>query len=499
MKKNLLLFILLFLAPLLANATNLTQVYQQALLSDPTYQQAIAQQLSTSEGVPIALSSLLPSFSGLLTPATTRVLTSGSGATTTRGSVKARGYTLTLTLSQTIFDFSKFTKLAGALATSKQANATLNAAAQSLITRVSSVYFQVLLDQDTLLSSESSKAAFAKQLDQVTQQYKVGLKTITDVYTAQASYQSSVASYIAAQNQLANDKENLRAITGVFYPHLDKLSEKFPLISPQPANIESWVTTTLQQNWEIKAAQYTAEAARQNIKQQFAGHLPSLTAEDQFVNTYTDGMGGSAPAATTSSTRSHTSIISLDLTIPIVAGGAVIAQTRQAQYDYQIASQKLEKSLRSTVNSARQSYLGVIAGISKISADKQAVKSSRSSFEGMEEGYRVGTQTLVDVLNQEQKVFQAEVQYATDRYAYVNNLLALKQAAGTLSPKDLEAINSWLEENTTVSTTSPAKVKEIKQSKKLKKVVKAQHPVTKKQKHHKLHLAKHHVTKDKRP
>ena len=32
------------------------------------------------------------------------------------------------------------------------------------------------------------------------------------------------------------------------------------------------------------------------------------------------------------------------------------------------------------------------------------------------------------------------------KYAYVNNLLALKQAAGTLGPDDLASINSWLEE-----------------------------------------------------
>jgi outer membrane protein len=62
----------------------------------------------------------------------------------------------------------------------------------------------------------------------------------------------------------------------------------------------------------------------------------------------------------------------------------------------------------------------------------------------LEASYRVGTETLVDVLNQQQKVFQAQTQYATDRYAFVNNILALKQAAGTLSFDDLCAINAWL-------------------------------------------------------
>ena len=62
----------------------------------------------------------------------------------------------------------------------------------------------------------------------------------------------------------------------------------------------------------------------------------------------------------------------------------------------------------------------------------------------MEESYKVGTQTLVDVLNQQQNLYKAQTQYATDRYAFVNNILALKQAAGTLSFDDLCAINAWL-------------------------------------------------------
>lgn len=36
-----------------ASAANLLEIYRDALQSDPLYQQALAQQLSTSEGVPI--------------------------------------------------------------------------------------------------------------------------------------------------------------------------------------------------------------------------------------------------------------------------------------------------------------------------------------------------------------------------------------------------------------------------------------------------------------
>lgn len=444
-------------------STTLMEVYQQALTSDAVFQQAVEQRLSTKEGVPISLSALLPSANLMAIPSLSKTNTSGT-ASTVIGSNTTRGYDLTLTLNQTIFNFSNLANLAMAKSLSKGADATLNSAVQSLMQRVAKAYFAVLNDEDNLNYTVASKEAYAKQLDQVKQQFKVGIKTVTDVYTAQASYESSESDYIAAQTQLINDQENLRVITGVFYNDLAKLSENFPLISPQPSNIDQWVDTAQRQNWSIKASQYSADSSRQNIKQQFGGHLPTLTATGSYDVAFTRVVsstlisniaGPPIPPPTPTpfpnsnlvflgTTKTKTTQGLLTLSVPLVQGGQVIATTRKAQYDYQVAMSQLDQTVRNTVNTTRQSYLGILAGIAKIKADKDAIKSTISSLEGLKAAYQVGTETLVDVVNQQQKVVQAQKQYASDRYTYVNNLIALKLAAGTLGYDDLVAINSWL-------------------------------------------------------
>jgi outer membrane protein len=454
MKKSLLLVTLLGITPII-HAADLMQIYQQALFSDPVYQQAVSQRLSDQEGAPIARSALFPQAAINGGPSLNKFHqnpSEGSPAIRTT----SRGYSFTLSLSQTVFNYAQFKALAGANAVSKEADATLNAAKQSLMLRVAQAYFTVLKDEDNLVYNAANKKAFNKQYDQINQQYKVGLKTITDVYTAKASYDTASAAYIAAQTTLADDKENLRAITGNVYPALGTLSKHFPLISPQPANMDEWVQTAEQQNWSIKAAQFANAAARENVKQQFGGHIPTVSLQGAYNVAYNNNLAGAATSGSASSTevltsflpptKAHTSdaSVTLNFGVPIFQGGQVVAQTEQARYSYQVANQKLEQTVRATVNTTRQSYLGVIAGIQQINADQQAIKSTISSMEGLEAGYRVGTQTLVDVLNQQQKVFQAETQYATDRYAYINNLLSLKQAAGTLSAEDLQAINAWL-------------------------------------------------------
>lgn len=441
MKK--LLYLAVFYASLVscAYAADLIEVYQQALVSDPTYQAAMAQQLSDQEGVPISLSSLFPASGASVAPFLQRSLTSGPASI---GSDSQRGYNVDLTLTQTIFNYAQFKAVSVSRDVARQASATFNAATQDLMVRVAKAYFNILQDEDNLRYIRATRNTYAKQLDQVKQQYQVGLKTVTDVYTAEASYQSSVAEYIAAENQLDNDRENLRAITGHYYPSIAKLKDNIPLVKPVPANIEAWAKSAEERNWSVKASKFAMQAARQRIKQQFAGHLPTLNVQGDYAINFSRNTNGEFGLTPAGSSQAHVSTLTLNLAIPLVQGGLVVAQTRQAQYNFQVAVQQLEYNLRNTANLARQSYLGVIAGISKIAADKKAIQSSISSYEGMEAGYKVGTEILVNVLDQQQKVVQAQQQYASDRYAYVNNLLSLKQAAGTLSPEDLLAINAWL-------------------------------------------------------
>ncbi|TAK72184.1 MAG: hypothetical protein EPO11_10425, partial [Gammaproteobacteria bacterium] len=110
-KKRLLLAAALFSLQTTASyAADLLEVYQQALISDPTYQQAIAQRLSTKEGVPISIASILPNVAITANPAITRSAFSGSDLQTdvngnplSPRNNTVRTYTLALTATQTVF------------------------------------------------------------------------------------------------------------------------------------------------------------------------------------------------------------------------------------------------------------------------------------------------------------------------------------------------------------------------------------------------------------
>lgn len=420
-------------------AADLMDVYQQAAQSDPVYQAAVSTRLSNREALPQSIAVLLPNISGTANTTGNRTAAAGSvNPNKPDGTYHYNSKGYTLTLNQPLINFSDWMQVSQAHYTAKEADATLAAAAQDLIMRVAQAYFNVLYAQDNLRYVQAEKAAYARQLDQEKARYSVGLDAITSVYNAQASYDAAVASEITAQNTLHDNQEALRQLTGQIYPSLDVLKIELPLLTPQPNNVEQWVDTATQHNAQLIASTYTMEAARQNIKINFGDHLPTLSAVGAYGRTSSNG-----PSSTGAGNEDGRTI-GLQLSVPIFSGGATSSQVRKAQDDFQTASANRENQYRQTMVTTRQKFNDVLAGISKVDADRQAILSAQSSLDSTEESFKVGTRTIVDVLNAEQALYQAKSNYSQDEYSYLVNTLLLKQAAGTLGPNDLVAINHWL-------------------------------------------------------
>jgi outer membrane protein len=137
--------------------------------------------------------------------------------------------------------------------------------------------------------------------------------------------------------------------------------------------------------------------------------------------------------------------IALQLNVPIYSGGAVSSRVRAAQERLDQQLEQLEQVRRQSHREVRQAYLGVMSGISQISAFQQAVVSSEVALEATRAGFEVGTRTAVDVVFAERATFQARRDLARARYDYIINSLNLKQATGILTVDDIEEVNEWLE------------------------------------------------------
>lgn len=273
------------------------------------------------------------------------------------------------------------------------------------------------------------------------------MDAITSVYEAKAAYDQSVAQVIQSKNNQINQNENLRKLTNHLYEHLSPLRDnRIPLVRPEPDDINEWVNTGLRQNYRLFSAKYGLLAARENIKIQSASSWPTFALQGNATQTHNQAnVNSNSTTAFFVPSKQSNANLAIAMNFPVFQGGLVEAKTRQAQYDFQTQSQKLEQTYRDVEVNSRIAFNTIIDGISKVKADRQTIISQQNSLESTEAQFQVGTRTMVDVVNAQQRLFEAQQQLASDQYNLINSFLNLKYLAGTLNVNDLEEVNSWLE------------------------------------------------------
>lgn len=417
-------------------AEDLSAVFDLAQANDPTFQASRQTQLAEQEAKPQAQADFFPVLSAT-SQHTAYHNTNNSQGNAASNRINYNQSNYGLTLSQPIFYYQQWVNLSKASNQVKAANATFAAAEQDLIVRTVESYFNVLKAFDALKFAKAQQKAFAKFYEQTEERYKVGLIAITDVQIAKAKHDNAYAQVISAENELSDQKEKLAEITGQPIKQFSSLRKKLKLIPPEPADMTKWVETALDQNFSLQAAQYTSDAAKAEVRIQQGGHMPTVNINGN-VNRQT---------STPFSAKGTTSNIGLQVTMPIFSGGSITSKTRQAMHLYEKNQRDVETLHRQVKSNTRQAYRGVLTQISQAKALKQAIVSNASALEATEASFTVGTRTIVDVLDSQTNLIQAEQDYANARYDYILQTLRLKQAAGTLCPEDIKHINSWLAGN----------------------------------------------------
>jgi outer membrane protein len=432
-------------------------IYQRAVQNDPLIREAEATYLATAEVKPQARSSLLPGLS--LGSTLSHQFSESQSPAVTGGTGEAQGTATefeqdrdswNLSLTQTIFDWGRYATLRQADKIVTRAATDYEAAKQDLLLRVADAYFNVLGAEDDLASAVAAREAIARQLEQAERRFEVGLIAITDVQQAQAGFDDSVAVEIQAQRLLASAQEFLREIIGEYVTELAGPTDELPLVTPDPANPEQWVRTALQQNLLLVSSRISAEIAQDDIQIQRSGRLPTVSLSAGYSESTTDQLvtifglpGGPTQNASTQSPEGYN--WSVDLQVPLFAGGLNRSRIQQSVYQQRAALDAVERVVRQTERETRDAYLGVISEISRVQALRQSVESNRTALRATEAGFEVGTMTTVDVLQFQNNLRAAETAYARSRYDYILNVLLLKQAAGTLSVEDVAQVDGWLE------------------------------------------------------
>lgn len=459
MKKTKLYFLvgLFAFGPVAASANSLLDIYELALKNDAQLKADRAAYQAGQELRNLNRAGLLPQINATATysesdsdiTSNTPVIPDPNDPSPTpgTGNVNSTRTGWEVSLRQPLFNMASWYTYKQGVKLSEQAEAQFGSDQQSLIVRVAQAYFNVLRSVDTLEATMAEENALSHQLEQTRQRFEVGLTAITEVHEAQAAYDSATAASLEARGNLNINFEALEVLTGQSHDQIAPLAPQFPVVEPVPADRHEWVQFALQNNYSLRAAKLGAEAATQVAKSAKSGHLPTVTAALGYSDYDDDGERYGVPQDYNTEGTS----VSVTLNVPIFSGGGVSAQRRQTFAQATQAQELFNSTQRNTIQSTRALHLSVETGVARVQARKQAIVSSQSALEATQSGYEVGTRNLVEVLQSQRQLYQARRDYATALYDYIINTIQLREAAGMLTPADVQEIDKWLQDNATVN------------------------------------------------
>lgn len=424
------------------SAADLNTIYQQAASNDAEIAAARATREADAYNVTIARGGLLPQAQLSYTHSETD--SSLDGAVVAGGSAVSidNDYSrdiLQLTASQTLFNLNSWYTYQAARTGDEASALTLQLSEQQLLLRTAQAYFDVLRAKDNLSTAQAEEKAVKRSLEQTKQRFDVGLIAITEVHEAQASYDLSYVNLLGMEAALDISYEALEQLTGQRFDTVSPLREDVAMVMPEPANVDDWVTSGLDKYAGVLLAEANKDAVRLQRNATRSNHLPTVTLSGAYLNGDQSSLDSNGDPYNGDVTQ-----ISLEISVPLLAGGSLYGQSKQAAMNFATADYQLEQQRRAAKQNIRSLFRQVKTDVLNVKARKQAITSAVSALEATETGYKVGTRNIVEVLTAQKNVFSAQRDYANARYDYIINLLTLKFYAGTLNEGDIQQLNTWL-------------------------------------------------------
>ena len=442
MRVNILITIFFFFS-FNIEADSLLDIYNDALENDPQYKSAEFSYLSGKEIKVQGRAALLPNISINAQTNWNEYYQNGELRN------EYNNFNTSARLSQPLIRLDSWFKYRQSKFLTDAAEADFAYSQQALIVRTAELYFNVLRAIDNLSAARSEEKAIKKQLDQIRQRYEVGLSAVTEVQEAQLAFDLSLASRTRVEGEVYTAKESLNALVGREIISLDGLVNDLNVSNPVPASKEEWARKAVENNFRLQAANLRKFASKNNARSVASNHLPKVdivgVQTESETNQYSfDGFNTGGGFNITVPDETQRDTYSLQLSMPIFQGGAVISRTKQAYAESNKSSEDALFAERNVIQDVRSQYSNVVTLVANLRAQKQAVVSASSALEATRVGYEVGTRNIVDLLQAEKNLYSAERNLSNAKYDYLITTLRLHLAAGTLTPENLIEINNLL-------------------------------------------------------
>ncbi|MEO5809288.1 MAG: TolC family outer membrane protein [Sphingomicrobium sp.] len=304
--------------------------------------------------------------------------------------------------------------------------ATLRAVEGDLFTEAVAAYMDVIRDRAIVELNGNNVKVLGTNLEATRDRFQIGDLTRTDVAQSDSRLSLGRASLAAAQGRLTSSEENYRRVIG----KSPGVLQPPPPLPPLPGSPDEAVHIALANNPDLIAITRQGVAAAYDVRVAGASRLPTVSgvASGDYSNSFGNTVGPSSGTATS---------IGVSARVPLYQGGLPAARIRQSQaLEGQLLEQRVATE-RAVVATTRSAFANYQAAKDSITANEVAVKAGELALEGARAENSVGTRTVLDVLNAEQELLNAQSALVTARRDIYVAGFQLLNAMGQAEADDL--------------------------------------------------------------
>ncbi len=336
-----------------------------------------------------------------------------------------------LVVSQPIFNGGRdFSNLKAAQSSFRASRGKYYASEQQVILNSIKAYLDCYETKEIYAISETSVKNNNKQLEAVEEKLKLGEATETDLASAKAGLAAAETNKLTAYANFQAANANFLRVFGVSADNVGMPQ----LPGGLPASLQELTEKSVRVSPNIVYARHSAEAAKATETAAKANLLPQVSFRVQAGRNYYD------PESRFSSSQNSTTVTStLSVNVPIYTqGGAEYSRIRKAKNQTSFAVIQVSDQMKKNNSDCIASWEGFNAAKSKIKAASEEVEAAQVAYDGIMEGERVGTRSVLEVLDAEDKLHKAKIRKVAADKECVLAAYQLKSLLGELTAKSLK-------------------------------------------------------------
>ncbi|HFD15849.1 MAG TPA: hypothetical protein ENJ38_06040, partial [Rhodospirillales bacterium] len=294
---------------------------------------------------------------------------------------------------------------------------------QRILLEAVAAYTAVVRDQAVLDLALANERRLQEYLLAVKDRYRFGQVTRTDVAQAETRYAAAIAERQRAAGRLRASGASYRRVIGDPPGTL-----VMPPLPPElPADL-GMALEAVDGHPEVRAARMDLERAEQGVSEARALLYPklALSAELAYANDPDLDSGHQSEAA-----------IGARLTIPLYQGGGARARIRQSRQRATAARFALEDARRRVREAVTEAFEALETARARVESLATRLAAARLALAGVREEARTGARTVLDVLDAEQELFEAQTARTDAERELVLSGYRLLAATGRLTARDL--------------------------------------------------------------